>query len=48
MNSTLTAIVGGAFALATVAVIFAKPAAISDFFNGLSGVTKAAVSPVTG
>lgn len=48
MNKTLTTIVGGVFGLAIVAVIFAKPQAISSFFNGLSGVTRAAVSPVTG
>ncbi len=48
MDKTVTTIVGGLFALAIVAVIFAKPAAISNFFNGLSSVTRSAVSPVTG
>lgn len=46
MSKTVTAIVGGVFALAMVAVVFAKPAAIGDFFGGLANVTRAAVSPV--
>ena len=48
MNKTLTALIGGVFGVAIIAIIFAKPGAISDFFNGLSGVTRSAVSPVTG
>lgn len=48
MDKTVITIAAGVFAVAIVAVIFAKPQAISNFFNGLSGVTRAAVSPVTG
>lgn len=48
MNDTVKALLAGVFGLAMVAVIFAKPAAISDFFGGLGYVTGAAVSPVTG
>lgn len=48
MNRTLTALIGGVFGVAIIAVIFAKPQGISDFFGGLANVTKAAVSPVTG
>lgn len=33
---------------AIVAVLAAKPAIVSDFFNGVANATKAAVSPVTG
>lgn len=36
------------FGVAIIAVLAAKPQVVSNFFNGLSGVTRAAVSPVTG
>lgn len=48
MNSTVTAIVGGLFGVAIIAVVFAKPDAISKFFGGLGYATGVAVSPVTG
>ncbi len=48
MNNTLQAIIGGLFGVAIVAVVFAKPEAISKFFGGIGYATGAAVSPVTG
>lgn len=48
MGKTLTAVVGGLFAVATVALIVSKPQAIRDFFGGLGFATGAAVSPATG
>jgi hypothetical protein len=48
MNNTVGAIVSGLFGVAIIAVVFAKPEAISKFFGGLGYATGAAVSPVTG
>jgi len=48
VNKTVQALVAGLFGLATVAVVFAKPAAISNFFGGLGYDTAVAISPVTG
>lgn len=41
-------LIGILFGVAIIAVLAAKPQVVSNFFNGLSGVTRAAVSPVTG
>lgn len=41
-------LVGAVLGVALVAVLAAKPQVVSNFFNGVSGVTRAAVSPVTG
>jgi Ca2+/Na+ antiporter len=41
-------LIGVLFGVAIIAVLAAKPQVVSNFFNGLSGVTRAAVSPVTG
>lgn len=40
----IVAVIVGAAIVATLA---AKPAIVSDFFNGVATATKAAVSPVT-
>jgi hypothetical protein len=47
MTNTVGNAVALLFGVAIVAVLAAKPAVVKDFFSGLSGVTKAAVSPVT-
>ena len=36
------------FGAAIIAVLAARPQIIGTFFGGLAGVTRAAVSPVTG
>lgn len=41
-------LIGILFGVAIIAVLAAKPQVVSSFFNGISGVTRAAVSPVTG
>lgn len=41
-------LIGVLFGVAIIAVLAAKPQVVANFFNGLSGVTRAAVSPVTG
>lgn len=41
-------IIGGFVGLAIVAVIAAKPQFLQTTFTGLSGLTRSAVSPVTG
>lgn len=50
MNSgkVVTTIVGGILGVAIIAVVFAKPQAIRDFFGGLGYATGSALSPVTG
>lgn len=48
MKNTATAIVGGLFGVAIIAIVFAKPDAISKFFGGLGYATGVAISPVTG
>lgn len=47
-SNVVTSVIGGLFGLALVAVIFAKPEAISKFFGGLGYTTGVAISPVTG
>jgi Ca2+/Na+ antiporter len=41
-------VIGVVFGAAIIAVLAAKPQLILNFFSGLSQVTRAAVSPVTG
>lgn len=41
-------VIGIILGAAIVAVLAAKPQVVSNFFNGVAGVTRAAVSPVTG
>lgn len=41
-------LVGVLFGVTIIAILAAKPQVVRDFFGGLSGVTRAAVSPVTG
>lgn len=41
-------LIGVLFGVTIIAILAAKPAVVSSFFNGISGVTRAAVSPVTG
>jgi Ca2+/Na+ antiporter len=41
-------LIGVLFGVAIIAVLAAKPQVVSSFFSGISGVTRAAVSPVTG
>ena len=48
MSNNVQALIGGLFGVAIVAIIFAKPEAISKFFGGLGYATGVAVSPVTG
>lgn len=48
MGKTAQAIIGGLFGVAIIAIVFAKPQAISSFFGGLGYATGVAISPVTG
>lgn len=41
-------IVGAVLGVAVVAVLAAKPQVVTSFFSGVSSITRAAVSPVTG
>lgn len=41
-------LIGVLFGVAIIAVLAAKPQVVGTFFSGLSGVTRSAVSPVTG
>lgn len=41
-------IIGLVFGAAIIAVLAAKPQVVSNFFGGVAGITRAAVSPVTG
>lgn len=41
-------VIGVVFGAAIIAVLAARPQIVGTFFNGLSSVTRAAVSPVTG
>lgn len=41
-------LVAALFGVAIVAVLAAKPQVVSSFFNGVSSITRSAVSPVTG
>lgn len=41
-------IIGLVFGAAIIAVLAARPAVVGTFFSGVSGITRAAVSPVTG
>jgi Ca2+/Na+ antiporter len=41
-------LIGLLFGVTIIAILAAKPQVVSDFFKGVSGVTRAAVSPVTG
>lgn len=41
-------LIGVLFGVTIIAILAAKPQVVSSFFGGLSGVTRAAVSPVTG
>lgn len=47
MSNTIGNSIALLFGVAIIAVLAAKPKVVQDFFSGLSGVTKAAVSPVT-
>lgn len=41
-------VIGLVFGAAIIAVLAAKPQVVSNFFGGVSQITRAAVSPVTG
>lgn len=41
-------VIGVIFGAAIIAVLAAKPQIVGTFFSGVSSVTRAAVSPVTG
>lgn len=41
-------LIGVLFGVAIIAVLAAKPQVVTSFFAGISGITRAAVSPVTG
>lgn len=43
-----TKVIGLVFGAAIIAVLAARPAVVHEFFSGVSGITRAAVSPVTG
>ena len=46
--SQLSSIIAGVLGVAALAVLAAKPQVVSSFFGGVSSVTRASVSPVTG
>jgi hypothetical protein len=44
----LANVIGIVFGAAIIAVLAARPQVVTSFFSGVSGITRAAVSPVTG
>lgn len=48
MSNTIGNSIALLFGVAIVAVLAAKPRVVQNFFSGFAGVTRAAVSPVTG
>lgn len=48
MAQNFANILGIVFGAAIIAVLAAKPQVVTSFFSGVSGITRAAVSPVTG
>ena len=48
MSNTIGNSIALLFGVAIVAVLAARPRVVRDFFGGVSSVTRAAVSPVTG
>lgn len=46
--SQVTNVIGLVFGAAIIAVLAAKPQVVTNFFSGVSNITRAAVSPVTG
>lgn len=48
MSNTVGNAIALLFGVAIIAVLAARPQVVKDFFSGISGVTRAAVSPVTG
>lgn len=41
-------VIGLVFGAAIIAVLAARPQVVTAFFSGVAGITRAAVSPVTG
>jgi hypothetical protein len=48
MSNTIGNSIALLFGVAIIAVLAARPQVVRNFFGGISGVTRAAVSPVTG
>jgi hypothetical protein len=48
MTNTVGNAIALLFGVAIIAVLAARPKVVSNFFGGISSVTRAAVSPVTG
>ncbi len=48
MTNTVGNAIALLFGVAIIAVLAARPKVVQDFFSGVSSITRAAVSPVTG
>jgi hypothetical protein len=48
MTNTIGNSIALLFGVAIIAVLAARPQVVRNFFSGFAGVTRAAVSPVTG